>query len=399
MKQALLDNFNSMDSGSFAELLHSLGFTSGAFYRLGANALVKVLKCDESELGVWPASVALTGYYTSAEDSLPPRAWVRLEKLPINPTSWPKSAVFYVPEQAFEPEKVLFAGLMASGKRVRSGELDGPLEAISARLRAWFREQDMRHALSEGVIKEHLKTLEVDLRMVIDHELRTPLASISGYTALIAGAEKEAVPALCLEYIQVLESQVDRAVKAIDKISLALYSDQGQESQPLLAVFDGASEVLLACARMQAEAAEVVGPLSARNLNLHAQKMTDHSCLIRADLRLFQTAVWEVVKNAAGHARTGKVGVQVYVSEHMLVVDIEDDGLGVSHGAEDLIFMRFYQDPSDSQRRRGRRGVGLGLFIARQIVQQHMGRLLFIRQKSGSLFRFLWPLDDEGSHA
>ena len=206
-----------MDSGSFAGLLHSLGFTSGAFYRLGANALVQVLKSDELELGVWPASVALTSYYTSAEDSLPPRAWVRLERLPINPTSWPKGAVFYVPEQAFEADKVLFAGLMASGKRVRSGELDGPIEAMSARLRAWFRGQDMRHALTDGVIKEHLKTLEVDLRMVIDHELRTPLAAISGYTALIASAEKEAVPALCLEYVQVLESEVDRAVKAIGR--------------------------------------------------------------------------------------------------------------------------------------------------------------------------------------
>ena len=398
LKQALLDNFNSLDSDSLTELLHSLGFTAGAFYRLSSQSLIQVLASAQLKDSPWPPAVALTAHYTSPEDSLPPRAWVRLEQLPISATSWPKGAVFYVPEQAFEGEKLLFAGLLASGKRVRSGELDGPLEAISARLRAWLRNHEARQGLSEGVIKEHLKGLALDLRMVIDHELRTPLSSISGYSALLQGAQEEEAQALCQEYIGVLVSEVDRAVKAIDKISLALYADRRQEPHGVLDLFDGAQEVLAACAKMQADASEVMGPHIVENLVLHAHKVTDQPCLIRGDLSLFQTAVWEVIKNAVAHARTGKVGVRIYVSERMLVVDVEDDGSGVSLGAEDLIFLRFYQDPATTQRRRGRRGVGLGLFIARQIVEQHMGSLLFIRQKSGSMFRFLWPLDEEETH-
>jgi len=398
LKQALLENFTSLDSGSLTELLHSLGFIAGAFYRLSSQSLIQVLASDQDGGSTWPPAVSLTTHYTSPEGRLPPRAWVRLEHLPISATSWPKGAVFYVPEQAFEGERLLFVGLLASGKRVRSGELDGPLEAMSARLRAWIRDHDARQGLSEGVMREHLKSLALDLRMVIDHELRTPLSSISGYSALLQGAKEEEAQVLCSEYIDVLVSEVDRAIKAIDKISLALYADRRQEPHGVLDLFDGAKEVQAVCAKMQTEASEVIGPHSIESLVLQAHKVTDQSCLIRADLSLFHTAIWEVIKNAVSHARTGKVGVQIYVSEHMLVVDVEDDGSGVSQGSEDLIFLRFYQDPVAAQRRRGRRGVGLGLFIARQIVEQHMGSLLFIRQKSGSMFRFLWPLDEEKTH-
>jgi signal transduction histidine kinase len=85
----------------------------------------------------------------------------------------------------------------------------------------------------------------------------------------------------------------------------------------------------------------------------------------------------------------------VYVSNSRLVIDIADDGPGVAHGSEELVFLRFYQDPATSGMRRGKRGLGLGLFLARHLAERHMGQLTFVRQRGMSVFRFLWPMTTE----
>ena len=83
----------------------------------------------------------------------------------------------------------------------------------------------------------------------------------------------------------------------------------------------------------------------------------------------------------------------------LLVIDVQDDGTGVSPGMEELIFLRFYQDLGTQHQRRGKRGLGLGLFLARHIVVRHMGQLTFIRQRGTSLFRFVWPLPDDATES
>jgi len=65
-----------------------------------------------------------------------------------------------------------------------------------------------------------------------------------------------------------------------------------------------------------------------------------------------------------------------------------------------LIFLRFFQAPNAERYKRGYKGLGLGLFLARQIAEQHMGQLNFVRTNNNSgVFRFIWPLSDEALEA
>ena len=83
-------------------------------------------------------------------------------------------------------------------------------------------------------------------------------------------------------------------------------------------------------------------------------------------------------------------------SDTSVVIDIEDDGAGVSLGSEELVFLRFYQDPNTQTQRKGTRGLGLGLFLARYVAEQHLGQLHFVRNRNKrGVFRFLWPIDEE----
>lgn len=399
MKYGYLQNFRALDSETFAALMRHLGFAASACYRLSGDALIQVLSTDGVAATEWPAAVSFAYNYTTVLDGTVPVGWVRLTRLPIARKGWPKGTTFYFPEQELFDERVVFAVRNPPGKRSRSGELSGPLEATAARIRSWFKDQTERQELSEDGIREHIRRLGVDLQMLIDHELRTPMASVSGYASLLRDLDPAEAPELWREYWQVLEAQTGMALEAIEKLSLALYSDKRLDPAAQMERFDAAEEMRLTCERLKERAVELVGDDQAKRLRFQFQKATDQGCEIRADRGLFAWAVWEVLKNAAAHSRSGKVGVAVYTSDQVLVIDVEDDGSGVSPGSEELIFLRFYQDPATQHLRRGKRGLGLGLFLARHIVERHLGRLTFIRQRGASLFRFVWPLPAEAAQA
>jgi signal transduction histidine kinase len=368
-----------------------LGFASAVIYRLSGEALVKVIGTEGTGEADWPVAVNFTSNYTSAAAGSVPRGWVRAQDLPINRKVLPKAVNVYFPEQdAIEP-RLVFAVINAAGKRSRIGELSGPLEAIASRVRGWFVDQFSRQEMSETGIQEHIKTLGIDLTMLIDHELRTPLASVTGYTSLLKDTSRKDQPDLWEEYFLVLEQETGAALDAVEKLSLALHSGAKLDPDGDMVSFDAAEELKVLSLRVQEQATEIAGKDFGRRIRVNFQKATDLSCVIQGNENLFRWATWEVLKNAVHHARGGKVDVAVYTSDRMLVIDISDDGPGVSPGSEELIFLRFYQDPGSLRERHGKRGLGLGLFLARHIVERHLGQLTFIRGKNGSLFRFIWP--------
>lgn len=391
LKHSYLENFRSLEVETFSPLMRHLGFASAVVYRLNGEALVRVIGTDGQGEPEWPVAVNFTSDYTSAQAGMVPRGWARLQDLPINRKVWPKAVNLYFPEQEMLEPKFVFAVVNATGKRSRTGDLSGPLEAIASRIRGWLVDQLDRQEMSETGIKEHIRTLGVDLTMLIDHELRTPLASVTGYTSLLKETNRHEEPELWEEYFKILEIETIAALDAVEKLSLALHSGAKLDSEGDMTSFDAAEELRVMSMKVQEQATEIAGKDFGARIRVNFQKATDLSCIIQGNENLFRWAIWEVLKNAVHHARGGKVDVAVYTSDRLLVIDIADDGPGVSPGSEELIFLRFYQDPEALRERHGKRGLGLGLFLARHIVERHLGQLTFIRGKSGSLFRFIWP--------
>jgi signal transduction histidine kinase len=389
-----------------------LGFASAACYRWRGSTLTQVLCWAPSAEVAWPSAVDLAQpkNYTPAPARMgkargapsqvpanqepPELGWGRPLASVSGRSSWPKGANLYFPEQELADDKVVFAVTSAVGKRVRAGELSGALEAAAARIRGWFADQERRHELAEAGLAERLKTLGADLQMLVDHELRTPLASVTGYAALLHDVDPKTQPEVWNEYWRVIDVEVENALAAVDKLSLALAEGGGWDDGAVR--FDAAAETRLLADEVQARVGELVSEDAARRVSIRFLKATDSECALVASKKLYRWALWEVLKNAVIHARGGSVEVSVYASDRSLVVDVSDDGAGVSPGAEELIFLRFYQDPNTQHLRRGKRGLGLGLFLARHIAERHLGQLTFMRQKGKSTFRFVWPLAADG---
>jgi len=379
--------------------MRHLGFASAACYRLSGRLLVQTMgTATKPGEAAWPAATDISWSDYTASQADPthaaalPLGWIRPIKGIKAQPRWPKSAFLYFPDQELENDQLVFAVVCPSGKRLKVNELVGALEALAARVRSLLADQATRRAVSETALAEHARILAVDLRMLLDHELRTPLASVVGYSTVLRGLDQQQSGELWEECWSVLENEVGNAVAAVDKLSLALAPSREALAEGELTAFDAAEDVQRLCREMEEGAADFVGAEMARRVHIQFLRASDQSCLVMASPRLFRWALWEVLKNAVIHARSGRVDVKVYYGGGALVIDIEDDGAGVSPGAEELIFLRFYQDPGSLHLRRGKRGLGLGLFLARHIAERHLGQLTFIRQKGGSVFRFIWPL-------
>ena len=398
MKNDQLKKFVSLDTGAWTSLIRQFGFAAGACYRLRDEALTLVIQSDSgTDEPAWPAVVSHTDNYTPNGRQDLPLGWFKASLNASQRKPWPKSVIFYFPVQDLWQNKFVFALVDAPGRRRVVGELDGGLEACSRKISFWLDNNELSHVVSEVAFQEHIRGIGADLRNAVDHEIRTPLASIIGYANLLTldGNTKEEIS----EFNRIISEQANFAVDAINKVSQSITSngvgDLGVEEAHKQSLSVDVFVILQQlCQRLKKESVDLIGQESSKKLKIGLKILTDSKCLVHGSPEMLGWAFWEVLKNAALHASSGLITVKLYTADRHVVVDIQDDGQGVSAGAEDLVFLRFYRDPNGQVLRRGKRGLGLGLFLARHLTEKHLGELTFVRSRPGeSMFRFMFPLD------
>ena len=85
------------------------------------------------------------------------------------------------------------------------------------------------------------------------------------------------------------------------------------------------------------------------------------------------------------------VNVELFVEEEYAVVSVEDFGIGMDHEELNKIFERFYRVSGDDEETFP--GFGIGLFIVKDILDRHDGKITVISKKEqGSRFSFFLPL-------
>ena len=124
--------------------------------------------------------------------------------------------------------------------------------------------------------------------------------------------------------------------------------------------------------------------------------IADGEYMIMGVASLVRLAIREVLHNAFTYSSGTAVTVSLYSGSGNIILDVTDDGPPINPGQDELMFLRYFQGPkSQSQKGSIRRGLGLGLYLARFVSTFHNGQLLFVRGigKKGA-FRFILPLAD-----
>lgn len=256
-------------------------------------------------------------------------------------------------------------------------------EALTVALVLGREDADARYIMVKHDISEsrQLEQLRSGFVANVSHELRTPLTSILGFADVLGHLKPEALP--------------ERAPAVVSKIR----ENAGRMKQLV--------EELLEVTTMQEEGIRILR----RQVDIE-QIVRTHAELVRRDpdhplmidvegelpmIPCDADRLGRVVENLVGNAvkyspQGGPITVKLSATDDEVLVAIRDEGIGIA--AEDIprLFDRFTQGDMSSTRSFG--GVGIGLFVADQIVAAHGGRIgVDSAPGKGSTFTIHLPID------
>lgn len=217
------------------------------------------------------------------------------------------------------------------------------------------------------------------------HELRAPVSLIRT-TAEVAVQRKDRTAE---EYFRALEEileESERTSEVVDSLMLLARADSGKET------FECAGADACAVVREAADQGERL----ARNYGLAFEVGLPNTPVpIQADSSALRRALLILIDNAVKYTPTGgSIRVNLEKSKDFALVSVSDTGIGIARADLAHIFDRFWR--ADKARSREEGGAGLGLSIAKWIVEMHRGS---IDVKSdlgkGSTFNLRVPLDHE----
>lgn len=212
----------------------------------------------------------------------------------------------------------------------------------------------------------------------ISHQTKTPLANLKLYSSLLM--EEELTPRQ-REQAQVIFQQSEKLsflIETLVKLS-RLETDVlavTPKSQPLSPLLERAASQAKAAAEQKGIA-----------LQLHLQQQAEMKALY--DLRWTAEALGNLLDNAVKYTPPGGC-IQVSATQYELFcrIDVHDNGIGVAEEEQAQIFGRFYR----GRQVREQEGLGIGLYLAREIVQKQGGYLkLSSRPGQGSTFSLYLP--------
>jgi two-component system, OmpR family, sensor histidine kinase KdpD len=212
----------------------------------------------------------------------------------------------------------------------------------------------------------------------VSHDLRTPLAVITGSAGTLLQAGSGMDEALRHELLKTVLEEAERLNRLIRNLLDMTRLESGgvkvrKEWLPLEEVIGAALNHLDA-------------RFSSREVRV---ELPDNAPLVPCDAVLLEQMLINLLENAAKYSGSA-IEIKATFVPSEVAVDVSDRGPGIPPGEEEHIFDKFHQPAREGTRE----GVGLGLTICRAIASAHGGRIwAFNRDGGGASFRFTLPLD------
>ena len=287
-------------------------------------------------------------------------------------------ASFFISRQVVTP----MLHMMSLSQRIAEGEYQERL-ALPGGQQADQTDELGQLALRFNQMADKLEKTETIRRQLIGdvtHELRTPLTAVKGY---LEGLMDGVLPADPETYEQI-HSEIDRLQRLVNDL------------QELSRVEAGAFQLNLAPVPPERLIERIQSTLGRQFEDKNIQLVTDVETGL-PNLFVDKDRIIQVLTNLAGNAlqytpNGGKVSISVRREKSEILFAVKDTGIGLSTEQLTFIFNRFYR--TDKSRNRASGGSGIGLTIAKALVQAHQGKIWAESngEGKGSTFSFLIPL-------
>jgi len=212
---------------------------------------------------------------------------------------------------------------------------------------------------------------------IISHELKTPVALIKGYVSTLRREDASWDRAVVQDSLKVIEEEADRLTAMIEDLLDASRLQVGGLKLRL-------SDILLP---------ELAGRIAER---FHTQS-SHHTFIvdfppkfpvILADEGRIEQVLTNLVSNAIKYAPNGEIRISGHARPGQVIVTVSDEGAGIDPADIPYIFDRFYRAEKAVKKTKG---AGLGLYLARAIIEAHGGRI-WVDPKPGSGARICFSL-------
>ncbi len=233
-------------------------------------------------------------------------------------------------------------------------------------------------------IAEELSRLKSDFLSTVNHEMRTPLTSILGFTEML----DEEVDAQQREFVHLIQESANRLGTTLDAI-LRFTEVEGNRLTVNLQRLDLAAAARDAVAAFQPDA-------EAKALALHLD-LPSGAVPVQADEKALRLVLKNLIDNAVKYTKRGEVRVTAQPDGAHTLLRVADTGIGIDAAHQAHLFDAFRQASSDEHRPHN--GIGLGLTLAKQFVGLMNGTIsVESTLGEGSTFTVRLPRVTDGAH-
>lgn len=285
-------------------------------------------------------------------------------------------AIYFVSERIISPLKEM----SRAAKSFAKGEFDVRVPVIGKDEVAELAQAFNNMAQSLEVLDE----MRNNFMSSVSHDMRTPMTTISGFIdCILSGAIP---PEKHDYYLHVIKDEVQRLSRLVSTL-LDISRIQAGDRKFVMAPFD-------VCEMARQVLISFEQKIDKKHLDVDFDADADNMHVIGDHDAIYQI-LYNIIDNAVKFSREGGIlRLSVKQLEKKVRVSVYNEGDGIPYEDQPYIFERFYK--TDKSRGKDKTGVGLGMFIAKTIIQAH-NEEISLNSEPGKYCEFVFTLPGAGA--
>lgn len=232
----------------------------------------------------------------------------------------------------------------------------------------------------------HLKQLDEaksEFLSIASHQLRTPLTGIKGYLSMLVEGDYGKIPGKINDVLKQVFEASNRMARLVDVFLNVSRIESGRLKLELNG-FDLNELVYRSVKDLTINANE-------SDLKLNFKK-DNEVYIVKADSDKIKDVLLNLIDNAIKYTKKGSIDVKLSKKDSHALVEVSDTGIGLEEGDIDKLFNKFSRGQDSTKINTG--GSGLGLYVAKKIIDAHGGKIWVESsgKGNGSKFSFTLPL-------
>lgn len=209
-----------------------------------------------------------------------------------------------------------------------------------------------------------LDKLKTEFVSLASHQLRSPLTAIKGYTSMLLEGDYGEISSEAKNTIErVMESSNNLTIVVEDLLNVSKIESGGMKYEMLpFNLYDLAKN----------EATDLSVTANNKGLKLTFEETGGDNCIVVGDKDKLRQVILNFIDNSIKYTKEGEIKVKVEKVGDKVVFSVKDTGVGMTKEVIDTLFHKFARGDGS---RMNTSGSGLGLYLAREIVEAHKGRV------------------------